>query len=189
MKFIRIYIVLFVVLFASCFKAEKIETVNAFSEALKLENGVLYYNKVLFSGNVVSYFDDLKLKSEVQYKHGRKHGYEKQWNNNGALTLVRNYIKGNKSGIHKAWWDNRKLMFKYCFNKNGEYHGAVKEWYETGQIYRDFNYKNGKEVGSQQLWKIDGTIKANYQVVNNERFGLIGLKKCYQVTVGSNEVK
>ena len=51
-----------------------------------------------------------------------------------------------------------------------------------------FNYKKGKESGSQRLWKTDGSIKANYDVVNGERFGLIGLKKCYQVTVGNDTV-
>ena len=39
------------------------------------------------------------------------------------------------------------------------------------------------------MWKDDGTIKANYEVVNGERFGLIGLKKCYTVTVNEDEVK
>ena len=68
------------------------------------------------------------------------------------------------------------------------YHGNVKEWYSNGQLYRDFNFNNGKEVGSQKLWKLDGTIKANYEVVKGERFGLIGLKKCYQVSVGSDEI-
>ena len=46
-----------------------------------------------------------------------------------------------------------------------------------------FHYKNGKEVGSQRLWKADGSIKANYEVVGGERFGLIGLKKCYNMDI------
>ena len=45
-----------------------------------------------------------------------------------------------------------------------------------------FNYINGKEAGKQLLLKSNGNIKANYEVVNGERFGLIGLKKCYTVT-------
>ena len=75
------------------------------------------------------------------------------------------------------------------FNEKGEFHGVVKEWYKSGQIFRDFNYAEGKELGSQRMWKNDGTLKANYEVVNGERFGLIGLKKCYTVTVDSVEVK
>ena len=43
--------------------------------------------------------------------------------------------------------------------------------------FRDFNYINSKETGSQKLWYETGKIKANYEVINGERFGLIGLKK------------
>ena len=34
-----------------------------------------------------------------------------------------------------------------------------------------------------------GAIKANYIVVNEERYGLIGLKKCYSVTSDKNEIQ
>ena len=46
-----------------------------------------------------------------------------------------------------------------------------------------FHYIDGKEVGSQKLWQEDGRIKANYEVKNGERFGLIGLKKCDPVQI------
>ena len=39
------------------------------------------------------------------------------------------------------------------------------------------------------MWKYDGTIQANYEVVNRDRFGLIGLKKCYTVTVNKDEIE
>lgn len=156
-------------------------------ENLKLVNGVLNYNDTPFSGALVSYFNETNLKSKIQYRNGRKDGFEKRWNNNDVLIEERFYIKGNKSGIHKGWWGYNNPKFEYVFNNRGMYNGNVKEWYENGQLYRSFNYEEGKEVGSQRLWKIDGTIKANYEVVNGERFGLIGLKKCFQVTVGVDE--
>ena len=31
------------------------------------------------------------------------------------------------------------------------------------------------------LWDLNGNIKANYEVINGERYGLIGLKKCFTV--------
>jgi len=155
---------------------------------LQLTNGVLYYKDDPFTGNIVSYYDAATLKSETLYENGRKHGYERQWLTNGELMESRYYLKGKKAGIHKAWWKNGNLKFEYYFNNIGEYNGTVKEWYATGQILRDFNYKNGIEAGSNKMWKLDGSLKANYEVVNGERFGLIGLKRCYQVTVGSNEV-
>ncbi len=156
---------------------------------LQLDNGVLLYKGIPFTGNLHTYYVGKNLKSDIEYDAGRKQGYEKHWFENGSKSMERYYIKGIKSGVHKAWWNDTILKFEYHFNEKGEYHGMVREWYETKQLYRDFNYVKGKEVGSQRLWKADGTIKANYEVVRGERFGLIGLKKCYTVTTNSNEIK
>ncbi len=188
MRLNSLHIIVVFIIFCSCFKAENLKSIDVSNEALKLTNGVLYFNNNSFTGYIVSYFKDSKLKSETQYKNGRKQGYEREWLNNGTLILDRYYNEGKKVGIHKSWWPNENPKFEYHFNDKGVYHGIVKEWYESGQIFRIFNYHSGKETGSQRLWKPDGSIKANYQVVNNERFGLIGLKKCYQVTVGSEDV-
>ncbi len=189
MKLVCSYILVISILFCACSKGEKLGHLNMLNEELQLTNGVLYYKDAPFTGNIVSYYDASKLKSETQYESGKKHGFEKQWLENGSLMMERYYIKGKKAGIHKAWWGNGNLKFEYSFNNEGEYDGVVKEWYKSGQVLRDFNYEEGKEVGSQKMWKLDGSIKANYHVINGERFGLIGLKKCYQVTVGSNEIK
>ena len=190
MKLVYLKTALIGLIFYSCSKGEKLYSVDISNMELQLTNGVLYYKDNLFTGNIVSYYDASRLiKSEVLYEKGRKHGNERKWLKDGKLIEDRYYIKGNKEGTHKAWWKNGNPKFEYHFNKKGKYHGAVKEWYETGQITRNFNYENGLEIGSQKMWKLDGSLKANYEVVNGERFGLIGLKKCYQVTVGSTEVK
>ena len=189
MKRVYLHILLISILFNSCSRDKRFSNLDFSNDELLLINGILYYKNVPFSGNIVSNYDASKLKSETQYDKGRKHGFEKQWLYNGHLILNRYYIKGNKAGIHKAWWENGSLKFEYHFNNEGEYNGTVKEWYKSGQIFLAFNYNEGKEVGSQKMWKLDGSLRANYEVVNGERFGLIGLKKCYQVTVGSTEVK
>lgn len=172
----------------SCKDSGKENQVLLTDENLKLVNGVLNYKGKPFSGHLVSYYEGVKPKQKVHYSNGRKNGVEKQWNIDGVLIEKRTYVKGRKSGIHQGWWDSNKLKFEYTFNNVGMYNGSVKEWYENGQLYRSFNYIEGKEIASQRLWKPDGSIKANYEVVNGERFGLIGLKKCYRVTVGSDEV-
>ncbi|GAA3598339.1 hypothetical protein GCM10022396_14490 [Flavivirga amylovorans] len=166
----------------------KYEVVNT-NKDLELINGIVFFNKVPLIGNIVSHYEDHKVKSDIQYAQGKKHGYEKHWYEDGSKKIERYYFEGFKTALHKGWWEDGKLKFEYYFNKQGEYNGRVKEWYKTGQLFRDFNYLEGKEVGSQRLWKIDGTIKANYKVVHGERFGLIGLKKCYTVTTNSDEIK
>ncbi len=177
-----------VLLFVSC-KIENIEVVKEADYFLSLKNGVLSYADNPLTGATVSYFSDGSLKSKIQYHKGRKQGYEKHWFQDGNLSIIRFYNNGKKKGIHKAWWENRKLKFEYHFNEVGMYNGIVKEWYPSGNMLKFFNYKNGKQAGKQKMWADDGTIRANYEVVNGERFGLIGLKKCYQVNVGETTVK
>ncbi len=158
--------------------------------SLKLENGILLYNNSIFSGCIEGYYENSeKLKSKANYKLGKKHGLETFWYQNDSVATKRLYTNGLKTGTHKAWWPAGNSKFVYHFNEKGEYHGSIKEWYKTGQIFREFNYIHGKEVGSQRLWYQNKKIKANYEVVNGERFGLIGLKKCYTVTLNSDEVK
>lgn len=173
----------------SCNSPSVIPVVDALDENLKLDNGVLFYKEVPYNGVLVSYYEAEKLKSKIEYVDGKKHGSENQWYINGNKFIERFYKEGFKTGVHKAWWEDGTQKFEYHFNEKGEFHGIVKEWYKNAQIFRVFNYVNGKELGSQRMWKSDGAIKANYEVVHGERFGLIGLKKCYTVTVNEDEVK
>ncbi len=174
--------------FVSC-KKDEILIVDATSKAFNLDNGVLKFEDSPFTGKLVSHFQNGQIQSEIFYTEGRKQGSEKQWFQDGALALERFYNQGVKVGIHKAWWQNGAQKFVYTFNNKGEFHGNVKEWYADGKRSMDFNYKNGKESGSQKLWKIDGSIKSNYEVIDGERFGLVGLKKCFTVTKDSDEIK
>lgn len=172
-----------------CSKPDTSLTINALNTNLILDNGVLLYNDKPFSGKLVSYFNNNQLQFQTQYVNGKKEGTEQHWFNNGSLAQERFYTKGKKTGIHRGFWNNGNLKFVYHFNNKGAYNGSVKEWFKQGQLYKAFNYTNGKENGKQRLWEIDGSVRANYEVVNGERFGLIGLKKCYTVTEGSNVVK
>lgn len=183
-------LILIGILFFSCANTEYSSITRAANDDVNLEliNGVLNLNKKPFSGNLFSTYSKGNLKSEIQYIEGRKHGYEKHWFSNDSLSVLRHYKNGVKIGIHKAWWQNRKLRFEYYFNDNGLYNGSITEWYLSGQIAKQFNFIDGKEKGSQKLFKPNGTIKANYVVVNGERYGLIGLKKCYTVTIDKNEI-
>lgn len=175
---IRLHIVLLVALLVSCTSVQEENAIDASTKGLVLVNGVLELEGRPFTGKLLSWYSDQILKSEIVYKEGKKHGSEKYWFENGELAQERYYVDGLKSGIHKAWWGPDRPKFVYHFNNQGAFHGEVKEWYRSGQLYMSFNYNHGKENGSQRLWKMDGTIKANYEVVNGERFGLIGLKKC-----------
>lgn len=174
----RVILYIFLVFtFMSC--DQKQLEINANNIQLKKENGVLLYKNHIFSGVVIAkYVNSDQVKSRKIYKKGRLDGEQKSWYPNDTLFSVRNYRGGVKVGKHEGFWMNGHKKFEYYFNENGEHHGALNEWFENGEPYRVFNYVKGKEQGSQKMFKPNGELRSNYVVKNNDRFGLIGLKKC-----------
>jgi len=148
---------------------------------LELNNGILFFGNETFNGTIISRYVNQSMKSEIQYLKGKKNGFERHWYKNHTLAIDRTYHNGLKVGIHYGFWENGKKKFIYHFNDQGAYEGSVKEWFRTGQLLRHFNYVNGRESGKQQMWLENGKLRANYEVIDDERYGLIGLKKCYQL--------
>ncbi len=127
------------------------------SPSFTIKNGMLLYNKKVFSGWQYSLYA------------------------NGDTAKIISFYNGKKQGLEKAWWENNRVKFIYHFS-NDVYEGNVKEWYESGQLYRDFYYHNGHEFGQQKAYKSDGRIKVNYIIKEGRKYGLTGVKNC--VTVG-----
>lgn len=173
--------ILILLLFA-CNKPNQV--LKADTEGLVQKNGILYYKEIAYTGKMLTFYpESTLLKSEKQYVDGLLDGKVKSWHVNRMLKSMRFYSKGLKTGKHNGWWENGNKKFTYEFNARGQYHGAVTEWFENGTFYKKFNYSNGKEDGAQQLFYQNGNLRANYVVVQGERFGLIGLKKCNAVSL------
>ncbi|CAM1370403.1 conserved hypothetical protein [Tenacibaculum xiamenense] len=165
-------------------------TIYKFSkEDFSLINGVLFFQNEEFSGKLSSY-DPVNYTSILsEYCNGRKNGSEIKKYENEELAEERFYKEGVKVGIHKGWWKNGNKKFEYHFNTSGEYDGEVKDWYKNGQMFKFFNYSNGREEGAQKMWQPDGKIRANFVTKNGERYGVIGLKKCYSLNVKDESIQ
>lgn len=138
----------------SCEKSRNFADVH--DPELKKERGVYYLNSRLFSGVVYELYP------------------------NGDTLFSAQYQQGIKNGLTKKWWANGQLKFEGNFEK-GTYQGSVSEWYEDGTPYAVSNYDQGKESGKQMAWKADGSLKANYQVIGDRKYGLTGVKNCSNV--------
>ncbi|MFI8604417.1 toxin-antitoxin system YwqK family antitoxin [Cellulophaga baltica] len=189
MKLFTKLIVCILCLILTCGCSEDQLNLNESDANLNLENGVLLYKNIPYTGVLVAYHQDGQLKSKINYDKGMKEGLESFWHQNGVKASERSYANNLKIGTHKGWWDTGTPKFAYHFNAKGAYDGNLKEWYKTGTLFKDFNYSKGKEAGSQKMWYASGKIRANFETINGERFGLIGLKKCYKVTVDSKNIK
>lgn len=182
-------IVVLFVIFISCQKKINYQDKVFNSVDFKLINGELFLKGNLYSGKLIKHDTLHQFKTISNYYQGKKEGAELRYLKDTLKIEERFYTKGKKRGIHKGWWNNKKLRFVYHFNTKGEYHGEVNEWYKNGQQMKAFNFQNGKEVGTQQLWRDDGKIRANFVAKNGDRFGLIGLKKCYTVNTTNESYK
>jgi len=164
------------------------EKIQANDSNLILKNGVLYHKKKPYDGLCEQYNPFTKITKLTTYKLGKKEGLETKTYKDSSLAEQRFYKNGFKTGIHRGFWKDGSLKFEYCYNNSGFYEGSFKEWSKGGQLIKEFHYANGKEKGSQKMWNTNGTIRANYVVKHGERYGLIGLKKCYSIDVESKDL-
>lgn len=148
---------------------------------LTMDNGILKFRNKPFTGVIKSFDPVNQTNNESEYVNGKKEGLELKRYKDAVLAEERYYKEGLKVNIHRGYWPDGSLKFEYHFNQKGFYQGSCREWYSNGQLLKDFRYQNGQEDGPQKMWRSDGKIRANYVVRGGERFGLIGLKKCYTV--------
>jgi len=115
------------------------------------------------------------------YLDGEKDGTWKKYYPGGVLREKREFVKGRKTGVFTAWWENRNKQLEYLF-ENDEYQGTCREWNRDGMLVKEMNYENGYETGSQKMFYDNGKIRSNYVVKEGRRYGLLGTKNCTNVS-------
>ena len=145
---------------------------------IKVRSNLYYHNDSLFSGFIEGYSSAHKLISKFGFWKGQRQGIQQQWYENGQLKEKRFYAENLKTGTHTGWWDNGVKRFEYVFYNDIPIKRHC-EWYKSGKLCSLFEYNNaGQPEGAQQLWYEDGTVKSNYVVKDNRRFGFLGAKGC-----------
>lgn len=137
----------------------------------------LFFKAKPYSGKAFSLFANGDTAISKEFWNGLQEGITKRWHPNHQLAEDRFYIAGKKEGRHRAWWPDGKPQFDFQTHLDA-YEGELKEWNAKGLLIRQFHYQNGQEVGSQRLWWDDSTVRANYEIRNGKKYGLIGIKLC-----------
>lgn len=151
---------------------------------LKFEKGKLFLKEKLFTGKLISQYENGKLRSETKYLNGEKEGIEKSWYENGNLVFERNYKQGKKEGIHLGWHESGEIRFLLQF-KEDKFDKENFTWYPNGILESFMKYENGNLLG-HKIWRNDGKIYMNYVMNGEEKIGLSGSKLCRKVE-GNNE--
>ena len=129
---------------------------------------IMYFDngKIKYEGNIVdgkkngimkSYYENGQLQEEGHYKEGKYEGLWRRYFDNGILSIKGNYKDDKQDGFWKSYYDNGQLYLDRIY-KDGKLEGFWKSYYDNGQLKYEWNYKEG-ELISQECWDEDGNEK------------------------------
>ena len=145
-------------------------------------NDIVFLDKEKFSGFIYDLASNKKDTIILEgYLNGKLNGVCKKWFPNKQLMEVRLYNNGKKHGKQVAFWANGNKRFEFIAN-NDATEGELKEWTFNGKLFHVAHFKDGQEEGAQKMWYENGKIRANYVIVQGKRYGLLGTKKCKNVS-------
>jgi TonB family protein len=129
-------------------------------------------------GLIKSYYDNGKLKSEINYANNIREGDAKFYYDNGVIEEERNYVNGKVDGLVKRYNKDGKL--KEVFNiEDGKRDGPTSLYDSAGVYLSDLNFKNGikvieapeeetAEVTQTKENKIENKIASNTKKIKRE---------------------
>jgi antitoxin component YwqK of YwqJK toxin-antitoxin module len=97
-----------------------------------------------------------RVLAETHYHKGVKDGTNKAWARNGQLTLLENYLAGNKHGESIFWHDNGNLLFTAQYD-HGVQVGVSNRYAKSGQKIEE-TFRSGKDVLAETRWYPEGAM-------------------------------
>ena len=71
----------------------------------------IIYELINGKGKVIEYHDNGKIKSESEYKNGKRNGLSKEYHENGKLKFILEYINGKIKGPGEEYYPDGTLKF------------------------------------------------------------------------------
>jgi len=154
--------------------------VNINSLVYHRESSVWKINNKIYSGYVVTKYENDSLKRKLGILNGKKNNEDITWFQNGKIRSKANYYKGKLHGKKQMWSQDSlyTLIAEYNYHL-GRVHGKQTKWYSTGELFQIRNLQMGKEEGMQQAFRKNGDLYANYEAKNGRVFGLKKASLCF----------
>ena len=118
--------------------------------------------------------DEGVLVKHYNYKDGKKHGFQKEWEwdeYEGKAILIKhyNYAYGKKEGAQKEYdMNNEGVLMKLENYKNGEKHGLFQDMSRYGSVQYQESWYNGKKHGK---WFDNGFEELGAEYEKNYKHG------------------
>lgn len=119
---------------------------------LKYENGntsfIGYKLNNLFHSKWQYFYENGKIKEEVNFNNGIRHGLCNFYNDSGILIKTLNYVNGSIEGDFIEYFDDGNVIkFKGTY-LNNKLDGNFKEFDSKGKIKREGLYSSGLKFGN-----------------------------------------
>tara|TARA_B110000259_G_scaffold112128_1_gene128024 strand:- start:322 stop:1488 length:1167 start_codon:yes stop_codon:yes gene_type:complete len=145
-------------LFASC--TERIGY-NLEGDDIEYIDGIIYYKKIAFTGEIFENFENGQLQLKENYKDGVRNGVFESYYENGQLAEKENYKFGDRDGLYEGYFESGQLKSKENY-KDGVRNGVFESYYESGQL-------NDKlSEGEYKSYYENGQLKENYKYGNSD---------------------
>ena len=173
-KFKNLVFVLFVIfLVSSCTQTIDYDKEK---EYFKEENEIFYYKGNLFSGVLISNYDDEQISSSKSYDDGKLNGPLEVYYENGQLKYKSNFKDGKEDGVFEWYYENGQLKEREFFSDGSEV-GDVERYFENGQleeriIYNDEN-SSLPEINFPEIllnYKLNNSECSNYDLEGDISF-------------------
>ena len=123
---------------------------------------------------VREYFDNGRIKSEIEAKGTLRHGITKNYSKTGILLSEVNFVNNKKEGPAVNYYASGKVHTRLMY-KNGVKDGESIWYYESGKVFRINPFKNDKLNGTQKFYFENGKVMAEVPYMNGQPG--IGLKE------------
>jgi len=123
---------------------------------------------------VREFFDNGRIKSEIEAKGSLRHGTTKNYSKTGILLSEVNYVNNKKDGPAINYYASGKVHTRLMY-KNGVKEGESIWYYKSGKVYRINPFKNGVLDGTQKFYFENGKIMAEVPYRNGQPG--VGLKE------------
>ena len=116
-----IIVLVCLILFASCTQTQRIDY-NLEYYNIELRDGIKYYKKTAFTGDIFRNFENGQLESRENYKNGIKEGLYVEYYKNGQVELLGKYSDGNMNGVFEKYYENGQLESRISYKNDRLYY-------------------------------------------------------------------
>ncbi|MEM6523635.1 MAG: toxin-antitoxin system YwqK family antitoxin [Bacteroidota bacterium] len=142
--------------------------------------------KTIKDGLIKQFYPGGKIKSEIEYKNGKRDGLAKRYYKNGRVHQEITYLNNVKDGEAKTYYENGKL-FQLTPYENGYIQGYRLKYRENGELMAEVPYHYGEPCQGMIEYLLNGKRKKHYPSIEVTHYDQILKSNKYTLRFAMSE--